>query len=46
MSNGNPTPEELDALSNQMLGKPKCSKCSSTFAKFTDLVEHKKNTGH
>jgi hypothetical protein len=46
MRNGNPTPEELDRLSNQMLGKSKCGTCRTTFNKFTDLVEHKKNTGH
>lgn len=46
MSNGNPTPEDLDKLTDAVMGKVWCSKCATEFPKFTALVEHKKKTGH
>jgi hypothetical protein len=38
-----PTPEELDRISNGMLGKPKCEKCKTRCANFTALVQHLKD---
>ena len=40
-----PTPEELDKLSNAMLGKPKCEICGRKCRNFTALVTHLK-TNH
>lgn len=38
-----PTPEELDQLSNKMLGKPRCDQCGRKCSNFTALVQHKKD---
>ena len=38
-----PTPEELDRLSNAMLGKPRCDQCGQKCPSFTALVQHKKD---
>jgi hypothetical protein len=43
MSKNNPTPAELDAISNAMLGKPKCDQCGARPGSFTDLVQHLKD---
>lgn len=37
-----PTPEELDKLSNAMLGKPKCEHCGQKCRNFSALVSHLK----
>lgn len=40
MSRDNPTPEELDKLSNGMAGKPRCDQCGAKCANFSALVNH------
>lgn len=35
-----PTPEEIDRLSDAMLGKPKCDQCGKKCKNFSALVAH------
>ena len=46
MTKDQPTPEELDRLTDAVLGKVRCGGCKMRFEKFSDLVDHKQVTGH
>jgi hypothetical protein len=35
-----PTPNELDRITNAMLGKPRCGECGRKCRNFTALVDH------